>query len=81
MPEFDLSAERQQTNLVARCASCGVTWQVRSFADNPPRSCSFCGADGERAVSLEWEGPDFSGGSGSGTGYKAFRERTYPPSS
>ena len=60
MPEFDLSTERQQTNLVARCASCGITWQIKSFADPPTDSfgCQLCGA-GPLAISLSWEGPTY----------------------
>ena len=45
------------TNLVARCRSCGVGWQVRSENGDDTRGCTFCGA-GEDAITVMSEAPN-----------------------
>lgn len=56
--------KRPQTNYVCKCRLCGVQWQAQT--DDPKQlvSCSFCGAGCAEypAVTLIYEGPDYSGG-------------------
>ena len=51
---------RETTGEVARCAVCGIEWQVRSFDRADAKGCSFCGAD-ERAISIHDESPTYGG--------------------
>lgn len=48
------------TEKVARCAVCGVQWQVKARGTDT-KGCAFCGAPA-RAIRVHDEGPDFSGG-------------------
>ena len=57
-----MSTERTQTEKIAKCASCGAQWQIRSFAEPPTDAmgCQACGA-GPRAITIISERKDFSG--------------------
>jgi len=48
------------THLVARCAVCGVSWQVRSENGDDAKGCSFCDAP-EEAISITSEQPGYGG--------------------
>lgn len=56
----DASAPRYTTDLYAKCAVCGVQWQIRSGNKDDARGCSFCDAPKE-AISIHSEKPDYSG--------------------
>jgi hypothetical protein len=54
------STARTQSNKVARCQVCHVSWQVQSMDSEPldAQGCDFCGAPA-RCVTIESEAPDF----------------------
>ncbi len=49
----------QTTGKYAKCAVCGVQWQIRSFSNADAQACTFCGAPRE-AISIISEKPDYS---------------------
>lgn len=57
----DASISPYTTGLYAKCAVCGVQWQIKSGNKDDARGCSFCDAPKE-AVSIHSEKPDYSGG-------------------
>ncbi len=52
-----------QSEKVARCAVCGVQWQVQSLDEEPSdaQGCAFCDAPAS-AIRIEYERADYSGG-------------------